>query len=391
MAKNPVSADLLDTAYGMIKSGVVRRRSDLVRSMGISSSTASNVARSLIEQRLVDEIESRRSTGGRPAKILVSVDRAEVVAVAEVGSHHLRFALMDSVRLEQEAQEVVFDSLGSPEETMATLVTEWNRLREKNFPNHAIGAIGVSVASPVEEVTRKLVMPARLPGWHDADLRGILTEMTGLPVWVENDTRACAVGELPYVSVDSYVYVKAGTGIGGAIVIDGELYQGEGGFAGDISHARVDPNLNNLCACGRVGCLEAVASGAVIRERALAAGIDLGDRPIVDAVLNDMPEINPYVRQSGELVGRALGPLVNFINPGAIYVGGALSRLGVFMSSLRASVFDTASSTASQDLIIEPAPNGANAPLMGVAREAFYLAGSTAIRSKGRQRAKSRV
>ncbi len=387
MAKNPaVSTDLLDTAYGMIKSGVARRRSDLVHSMGISSSTASNVARSLIEQELIKEIESNRSTGGRPAKILISIDTAEVVAVAEVGAHHLRFGIMDSIHPMREPQEIVFDSPSTPEKVMATLVERWNQLREEHFAERKIGAIGLSVASPVEAITRKLVLPARMPGWHGADLCGILNEMTGLPVWVENDTRACAVGELPYVSADSYIYVKAGTGIGGAVVINGELYQGAGGFAGDISHARVDPNLNNLCACGRSGCLEAVASGAVIRERALSAGLDLGDRPIVDAVLNDMPEINPYVRQSGELIGRALGPIVNFINPGAIYVGGSLAQLGVFMSSLRASVFDTASSTASQDLIIDIAPNGANAPLMGVAREAFKLVGSNTTHLKYRPR-----
>ncbi|ALD73526.1 hypothetical protein AN946_03345 [Trueperella pyogenes] len=135
--------------------------------------------------------------------------------------------------------------------------------------------------------------------------------------------------------------------------------------------------MDDLCACGRRGCLEAIASGATIRKRALAAGLDVEDRSIVTASLSDVPEINPFVRQSAELIGRALGPIVNFINPGAIYVGGALSGLGVFMSSLRASVFNVASSTASQDLIIEPAPNGANAPLMGVAREAFRLAGAS--------------
>lgn len=379
MAKNPaVSSDLLDTAYAMIRSGAATRRSDLVRTMGISASTASNVARSLIEQNLIKEIESRRSTGGRPARILQSTQKAEVVAVAEVGSHHLRIGLTDSIYPMQPTDELLFDSLASPERTMTILVDEWEKLRSKKFPDYAIGAIGVSVASPVEAVTRRLVLPARLPGWHDADLRQILFDLTGLPAWIENDTRACAVGELPYSPAESFIYVKAGTGIGGAIVIDGELYEGAGGFAGDISHARVDPDLNDLCACGRRGCLEAVASGATIRKRALAAGLDIEDRSIVTASLSDVPEINPFVRQSGELIGRALGPIVNFINPGAIYVGGALSGLGVFMSSLRASVFNVASSTASQDLIIEPAPNGANAPLMGVAREAFKLVGSIA-------------
>lgn len=372
-----VSVDLLNTAYGMIKSGAATRRSDLVRTMGISASTASNVARSLIEQNLIREIESQRSTGGRPAKILQSTQLAEVVAVAEVGSHHLRFGLADSIHPLQSREEILFDTLGAPEEVMAILVEQWEKLRRKAFPDHTIGAIGISVASPVEAISRRLVLPARLPGWHNADLRRILFDLTGLPAWIENDTRACALGELPYSAAESFIYVKAGTGIGGALVIDGELYQGAGGFAGDISHTRVDPDMDDLCACGRLGCLEAVASGATIRKRALAAGLDIEDRSIVTVSLSDVPEINPFVRQSGELIGRALGPIVNFINPGAIYVGGALSGLGVFMSSLRASVFNVASSTASQDLVIEPAPNGANAPLMGMAREAFRLAGTS--------------
>ncbi|WP_406714368.1 ROK family protein [Trueperella pyogenes] len=372
-----VSVDLLDAAYAMIKSGAATRRSDLVRAMGISASTASNVARSLTEQNLIREIESRRSTGGRPAKVLQSTQGSEVVAVAEVGSHHLRFGLADSIHPLQCIDEVLFDTLGTPEEAMSTLVEQWEKLRAAAFPEHSIGALGISIASPVEAESRRLVLPARLPGWHHADLRQILFDLTGLPAWIENDTRACALGELPYSPVESFIYVKAGTGIGGALVIDGELYQGAGGFAGDISHSRVDPDMDDLCACGRRGCLEAIASGATIRKRALAAGLDVEDRSIVTASLSDVPEINPFVRQSAELIGRALGPIVNFINPGAIYVGGALSGLGVFMSSLRASVFNVASSTASQDLIIEPAPNGANAPLMGVAREAFRLAGAS--------------
>lgn len=382
MVNSPtVSGELLDAAYSMIKAGAVTNRSDLVRTMGISPSSASNVARNLINQNLIKEVESSRSTGGRPAKTLLPLHRADVVAVAEVGAHHLRIALADTIHPVQ-SQELLFDEPGTPEKVMTTLVDKWEELRAAEFPDHTIAAIGISIASPVEAHSRRLVLPSRLPGWHGADLPKILFDLTGLPAWIENDARACALGEIPHSSVDSFIYVKAGMGIGGALVIDRELYQGVGGFAGDVSHSRVDPELNDLCACGRRGCLEAVASGAAIRKRALAAGLNIEDRSIVTASLSDVPEINPFVRQSAELIGRALGPLVNFINPGAIYVGGALSSLGVFMSSLRASIFNVAASTASEDLIIEPAPNGADAPLMGVAREAFKLVGSNTTNLK---------
>lgn len=219
-------------------------------------------------------------------------------------------------------------------------------------------------------------MPARMLGWHNTDLAELIFRRTGRPAWIENDARAAALGEVRRDAncPQTFIYVKAGSGIGGALVVNGEVFAGAGGMAGDLGHAQVASGSTIVCGCGRRGCLEKEASGSAIREKALAAGIVLNSmQDIIDASLSQMPEIVPMIRRSGELVGRALTPLVNFMNPEAVIVGGALSEIGAFMSSLRASLFATASSSSTTTLSIEPSFYNNNSALIGAARAAHRL------------------
>ncbi|SPT75452.1 Glucokinase [Arcanobacterium haemolyticum] len=370
-----VSERLIHPAYQLIKTGAAIQRSDLVRELSISPSTASNLVRTLVERGLVREAELRRATGGRPARKLEPVDEADVVAVAEIGTRHIRYWIVNSLESIDEAREISFERLDSPRDTMETMLGLWNDLRDELFPGAKIVAYGISVSAPVDSTTQRIIMPARMVGWHDVDLRAIVHELTGCPAWIENDARAAALGEIrSQEGTGTFIYIKAGSGIGGALVINGEVFAGGGGMAGDVGHARVTTGSDVTCACGRVGCLEAEASGGAILRQAREVGLELASMSdLVQATIVQTPDIMTIIRRSGELVGNALSPLVNFVNPDEVLVGGSLSSMNTFMSSLRAALFSRASSTATAKLVIEPARLGQNSPLMGAARGAYRV------------------
>jgi predicted NBD/HSP70 family sugar kinase len=168
--------------------------------------------------------------------------------------------------------------------------------------------------------------------------------------------------------VGNLIFVKIGTGIGAGIVCEGNIYRGSSGCAGDIGHIGVDKN-GPVCHCGNKGCLEAVAAGPAIVERALQAAL-AGKSPILlgyyekngnvlhaEDVGNafregDMVAIE-VIRQSGQYIGEVLAGLVNFYNPGMIVLGGGVSNLGdLLLSSIRQAVLNRSLPLATRDLLI---------------------------------------
>ncbi|MBI2246021.1 MAG: ROK family protein, partial [Nocardioides sp.] len=147
------------------------------------------------------------------------------------------------------------------EEAIAGLVVE---LRER----HPIETVGVGAAGYVDKA-RAVVLFAPNVAWRNEDLKGELEKRIDLPVVIENDANAAAWGEFTYGAghdVDDLLLVTVGTGVGGGLVLDGEVYRGANGVGAEIGHMRVVPN-GILCGCGKHGCFEQYASGsALVRE-----------------------------------------------------------------------------------------------------------------------------
>ncbi|MCW2798189.1 ROK family protein, partial [Nocardioides sp.] len=164
------------------------------------------------------------------------------------------------------------------EEAIEGLVTE---LRSR----HDIAAVGVGAAGYIDKA-RAVVMFAPNIAWRNVNLKAELEERVNLPVVVENDANAAAWGEFTYGAghdVDDLLLVTVGTGVGGGVVLDGELYRGAFGVGAEIGHMRVVPD-GILCGCGNHGCFEQYASGsALVREaRAAADGGSLLARGLLD-------------------------------------------------------------------------------------------------------------
>ena len=210
---------------------------------------------------------------------------------------------------------------------------------------HAITAVGVGAAGYIDKA-RAVVMFAPNIAWRNVNLKAELEERIGLPVGVENDANAAAWGEFTYGAghdVDDLLLVTVGTGVGGGVVLDGELYRGAFGVGAEIGHMRVVPD-GLPCGCGNRGCFEQYASGsALVREAraAVRAGSllarDLLERaggdpeaitgPLITAAAQDG---DTFAIEQLEVLGRWLGEgiasLTAVLDPAVVVVGGGVSE-----------------------------------------------------------------
>jgi glucokinase len=206
-----------------------------------------------------------------------------------------------------------------------------------------IAGVGVGAAGLTDWRTGVVVLASNL-GWRNVPLMERLEqELDGLRVEVDKDTNVAALAEARLGAgreFRHFLYVTAGTGIGGGLILDGTLYRGATGGAGDIGHVVVDPD-GPLCGCGDHGCVEVFSSGAGMVNRAremLAGGAEavssamtveaLTPQTIFEAAREGDAVAAPVVETAGRALGLALADYVNINNPEAIVLGGGVVRAG---------------------------------------------------------------
>ncbi|HEX8917974.1 MAG TPA: ROK family protein [Chloroflexota bacterium] len=207
-----------------------------------------------------------------------------------------------------------------------------------------IRSAGFAIPGVVDMQTGRLEKLSNFtPEWDGYLLRDDLERRTGLHISVLNDVRAATVAEKTWGAgrgFQDFICIAIGTGIGGGLVLNGSLYQGSRGAAGELGHQTVVPD-GPLCGCGNRGCIEAFASGPAL-TRAARAAIEAGDMKLVELSGSSNP--TPYAisqaavqgsetarsifEHAGTLVGRVLANLVCVLNPEAIVVGGGVSEAG---------------------------------------------------------------
>lgn len=214
---------------------------------------------------------------------------------------------------------------------------------------------GLGVASPgAVDAYRGIVPDApQLPGWRDVPLAEMLEKRLGVPVWLENDANAAALGENRYGAgrgTRHMLYITVSTGVGGGIIIDGGLYRGARGAAGELGHVIIDLN-GPPCGCGGHGCLESLASGTAI-ARVGRELVESGSAPrlaeisqregeltaeLMSRAAYDGDEVSRRVfHDVGTYLGVALAGYVNIFNPEAILIGGGVARAAdLFMMQAR--------------------------------------------------------
>ncbi|QEU96299.1 ROK family transcriptional regulator [Streptomyces kanamyceticus] len=370
-------ARLPDTQQGMRRRNLSRvmhtvaahgplSRAAVASHIGLTRAAVSTLVDELIRTGLLDELGPERpSRVGRPGSALAVSGRGPVGIGAEVGVDHLAVCAVD-LRGEVRARTVrqVGNRHRAPEPVLEELSAMMERLCAE-VRQAGLSPAGLAVAVPglVTRDSRTVVRAPNL-GWRDIDLAPLLP--SDLPLTVDNEANFGALAEL-WLGADTpedFLHVSAEIGIGAALVVDGRLLRGAHGFAGELGHVPVRPE-GPACPCGGRGCLEQYAGEeAVLR----AAGLEPGEDRVgllADRAAAQDAEVRHALHGAGTALGIALTGAVNLLDPRAVVLGGALSRLAPWLlPSLERELTGRTAGRACRVTVSEIGPDG---PLLGAA------------------------
>ena len=364
--------DVDETVLTLIGSGQADTRPAIVKQTGLAASTVSAAVSRLVEAGVISETDESVSTGGRRARRLVTSDGVGALALVELGAHHGLVALTDPTQGVTRATSFLVDIAGGPEAVLTAVMEEVSR--QEKAAGVRVGGLALAVPGPVDAEHTRVIRPARMPGWDGINVAEEVARHCGLPAIIDNDARAGAVGESVYrrrlvgvAPIDTLIYVKAGSAIGGAYLVDGVPLVGQGGLAGDISHIPVDAASGRPCKCGNVGCLETIASADSIRADLAAAGLVYeNNAQLLTAARDGVPAVATAIRQAGTLLGLSLAHLVSFLAPQGVILGGALSAVDAFSAGVRAALHQSCLPSIMENLVIESSRSGRDAALWGL-------------------------
>lgn len=364
--------DVDETVLTLIGSGQADTRPAIVKQTGLAASTVSAAVSRLVEAGVISETDESVSTGGRRARRLVTSDGVGALALVELGAHHGLVALTDPTQGVTRATSFLVDIASGPEAVLTAVMEEVSR--QEKAAGVRVGGLALAVPGPVDAEHTRVIRPARMPGWDGINVAEEVARHCGLPAIIDNDARAGAVGESVYrrrlvgvAPIDTLIYVKAGSAIGGAYLVDGVPLVGQGGLAGDISHIPVDAASGRPCKCGNVGCLETIASADSIRADLAAVGLVYeNNAQLLAAARDGVPAVATAIRQAGTLLGLSLAHLVSFLAPQGVILGGALSAVDAFSAGVRAALHQSCLPSIMEDLVIESSRSGRDAALWGL-------------------------
>jgi glucokinase-like ROK family protein len=367
-------------------------RADMARELGLSRAAVSLIVNDLIALKVVREAADSPATGGRPAILLEMNPACGYVLGVDMGATHLGLVLADYAARVIAEHESPFDVSLGPEICLQQIDRDVRAfLKQNDFSMDDITSIGVGVPGPVVSKEGGVVAPPIMPGWDKFPIRTHLQELWGHPITLDNDAELGALGEWAYGAgrfEPNLLYVKVGYGIGAGLLLNGKIYSGATGSAGEIGHITVQVS-GPRCTCGNQGCLEAIAGGRAIAQQA-AQAIQSGRR-------TSMVEIQPLeklttvhvameaskgdlvaqeiVMNAGQYLGIAIANLINVVNPGLIIVGGGVAQMGdLFLEPIRQAVKTRSLPAAARVVRITAAMLGRRSSGIGAVVQAISLA-----------------
>jgi predicted NBD/HSP70 family sugar kinase len=325
-------------------------RIDLVEKTGFSAGAITGLVQSLLRKGLVAESASSAglsATGRRPVALHVRHDAAYLVGV-DLGSFYLRTVVTDMLgNVVHKAQIETNLPAGREQVLRRTFEAIRTGMRDCGVLRKSIRGIGIGHSGIIDSLTGTVLSfprPGQMTEWKNVPLREMIENDFSVPCVLEDSVRAIALAERCYGharELNDFVYIDVGMGIGAGIVLDGKLYRGFGGGAGELGHMTVEEN-GPLCCCGNNGCLEMMAScAAIIRtaRNAIEQGVDSKIRDLVSGDFRrlSIEVIAQAARDNDSLafrvldeavahIGVALADLVNLLNPGVVILGGPLFR-----------------------------------------------------------------
>lgn len=209
-----------------------------------------------------------------------------------------------------------------------------NQLTSHLPAGESLVGVGICTPGPVDHITGDLLTLVNLPGISNTPFRQALEDKLGIPVKLDHDAKVAALGEFYYGSAqdrDSTVYVVIGTGVGAAIIYEGNLLYGESYTAGESGHMTVNPE-GHQCSCGSRGCLETYTSGPWLEKHyAAQAGENITGAEITRRARDGDDIALDVIQQAGQALGIAVASMAMFINIETFVIGGSVARAGTLL------------------------------------------------------------
>ncbi|GLU52649.1 transcriptional regulator [Dyadobacter frigoris] len=320
---------------------------DLSKELEVSVPKVTSLVNELIQQGLIRDFGKIESTGGRKPNLYgIVADSAFFIGV-DVKQSHINIGLSDLQKnLVKVSEKLVYQLDNTPDslESLCSYIQDF--ISELDVPAGRVLGIGINLSGRINYTTGHSYSFFH---FDESPLAEIIQGRVGIPVFLENDSRAMAYGEFCAGAVQQekdVLFLNLDYGIGVGILFDGQLYYGKSGYAGEVGHMPFFDN-ERICHCGKKGCLETEASGwALIRmfREKLAGGSssvvtskkkirpeDITMDDIIEAALNDDVLAIELLAKVGENLGRGIAALINVLNPELVVLGGSLVLTGDYL------------------------------------------------------------
>jgi len=367
-------------------------RVEIARRMNLTRAAVTAIVSDLLTTGIIREAGGINVRSGRPPVVLeIDPTRGFVIGI-DFGASHLSILLGDLGANILGEIEISININDGPN----TCIDQANHLLHDLLVKsgrelHDILAIGVGVPGPIVSAAGMVLAPPIMPGWDQFPIRDTLEKMWGCPVSLSNDSELGVLGEWAAGAGrgEQYLaYIKIGTGIGAGLLLDGQIYRGVTGSAGEIGHLTIDEN-GPLCECGNHGCLEAIAGGRAIAQQAQEA-VRKGQRTQLASIkpvevitardvaaaaqLGDLAA-QQILTRAGTYVGIAIAGLVNMFNPGMVIIGGGVAQSGdILLEPIRLAVQRRSLPAATRIVRITTAMLGRRSSSMGAIIQAITIA-----------------
>ena len=307
------------------------------------------------------------------------------VLAIDLGGTKILTAIISSKVIAKEYRLTLAEE--GPQSVIKRVLSMIDRLLSlRNLDPSQLDSISIAAAGAIDSEKGLVTLSPNLPGWRDIPLRDMVGEKYGVNTFLINDASAAALGEHHFGAgkgVSNLIMLTVGTGIGGGIIINGKLYLGPSGSAGEIGHMTIDIN-GPKCSCGNIGCLERLVSGTAVAEEAIrrlsqgekSSLTEIGGGKIKSvtaekvslAAQNGDSLALEVISKAATYLGIGLVNLVNIFNPEMIIIGGGLAKVGdLLLEPARRVVRERAFPLPARLVRIVPAQLGDDAAVLGAA------------------------
>jgi predicted NBD/HSP70 family sugar kinase len=359
-------------------------RAEIARRTGLSRSTVSSLVSELQADGLVVEREepgaAHGEQGGRPPILLAFDVSAGAALGIDFGHSHVRVAVSDlssNILAERAAPMDIDHASHEGLDVALELIDE--ALAEAGVERSRVIGAGLGLPGPVDQADGVIGSSAILPGWVGVAAGEEMRRRLDVPVSVDNDANLGALAELTHGAgrgVRDLVYLKVSSGIGAGLILNGRLYRGAGGMAGELGHMLVEPE-GAVCRCGNRGCLETAAStGALLELLRRSHGVLTVAEMLRLAHAGDLG-CRRVIADAGRVVGSAAAFVFNLLNPQRLVVGGDLAEAGdLLLDGVRSSLRLAALPAAAERAAVVPGVLGERAQVLGALALAVGEAGA---------------